>query len=129
MGFLANGLTFQMSRFQEVAEQYLTIKFRGPIEFMCECPLCGGGASLQFNIEKGLWTCFRCSEGGSAKKLVQRIGGQYIEPGVSSELLRMQFDRLRTNLRRKDREEEDSGDTGVSEHTLLRYQGPDHPYW
>lgn len=94
---------------------------------MCACPFCDGASSLQFNIEKGLWNCFRCSEKGNAKSLVRRLGGQYIDPVVSSEVLRAQFDRLRTKLRLEKQETEK--DDRLPESSLLRYSGPTHPYW
>lgn len=117
-----------MSRYQDVAEQYLEIVLRGPVEYMCRCPFCDGASSLQFNIERGLWTCFRCSDGGGAKSLVKRLGGRYVDPAVSVDLLHMQFDRLRT-INKKRYQEDDLATEYLPETTLLRYGGPTHEYW
>lgn len=51
-------------------------------EHLCVCPICGG-RSLYFNDHKGLWKCFKCAEGGSARKLVELLDGTYSEPEMS----------------------------------------------
>lgn len=51
-------------------------------ENQCECPFCGGTASLQFNDVKGLWICFKCGEKGTAKYLIELLEGNYREPDI-----------------------------------------------
>lgn len=111
-------------RFEAIAEQYLTVVLRGPVEYMCACPLCDGDASLQFNTEKGLWTCFRCGQGGTAERLVKLIGGTYSDPAVSVEVLQTALDRLKTSF--KDYKPQ----TILEDSYLLRFEG-DSPngYW
>lgn len=112
------------ARFEPIAEQYLDVKLRGPVEFMCQCPFCSGSSSLQYNIENGLWVCFRCDAKGNAKSLVRRLGGSYSDPAVSVEVLTKALDKLR--LKGKHDEEERVYD----ESYLLRFEGdsPDE-YW
>lgn len=88
-------------RFQAVAEKYLNVVLQSPSEWMAQCPLCDGEASLQFNIERGLWVCFRCGQGGSAKRLVKMIGGTYSDPYVSVEILQSALDHLRASTKQK----------------------------
>lgn len=112
-------------RFVGVADKYLDVVLRGPSEWMCACPLCDGASSLQFNIDTGLWVCFRCEQGGSAKKLVRQIGGTYTDPAVSVEVIQQALDRLKLK-RRGDTEEVKI----LSESYLARFDG-DSPggYW
>lgn len=109
--------------FEALAEKYLDIVLRGPVECMARCPLCDGEASLQFNIEKGLWVCFRCGQGGTAKRLVSLIGGSYTDPYVSVEVLQGALDHLRTINNIK-------GPRHLDESYLARFEG-DSPdgYW
>lgn len=113
-----------MERFQQIAERYLKVNLNSSKEWMCACPFCDGANSLQFNIEKGLWTCFRCNEGGNAKRLVQKLGGSYTDPAVSTETIYASLDRLRLKERR------DNGPRILDENYLLRFTGgPPHEYW
>jgi DNA primase len=111
------------ARFEDIAENYLDPKVRGQEEFMCVCPFCAGGTSLQFNIESGLWVCFRCDAKGNAKALVKKLGGVYSDPVISAEHIRARLDRLRMRNKKAGK-----GDTVLEERTLARYAFPDD-YW
>jgi len=113
-------------RFEEIAERWLDVVNRSSSgEWMCRCPFHGedNTPSLQFNVNKGLWICFVCEEGGSAKRLVKKLGGVYSDPAISTQMLRQSLDRLRLNLK---------GDKSVpvlDEKYLLRFGGIPHEYW
>jgi Toprim domain len=100
-------------RYTDLMLNNLTVVQRGS-ENVCGCPFCGGRASLYFKDEDGLWICFKCGEGGNAKKLVELLEGTYVEP-------EMELAELNEGLR------ELSGDTyeperaSVPESMLLRY--------
>ena len=110
-------------RFEPIADKYLNPKIRGVSEWMCECPFCGGHASLQFNVDVGLWYCFRCEAKGTAKSLVRRLGGDYSDPVVSVQHIREQMDRMKLRKKR-----EQLGSRVFPENTLRRYDFPD-VYW
>lgn len=110
-------------KFEPLADQYLNVKVRGSDEFMAECPFCSGGSSLQFNINQGLWVCFRCDEKGNAKRLVQKLGGVYTDPTVSVEHIREHMDRIRTRMKRRNKEQ-----VYLEDSYLARYDFPDD-YW
>lgn len=113
-------------RFEEVAERWLDIVSRSPSgEFMCRCPFHGedNTPSLQFNVNKGLWVCFVCEEGGTAERMVKRLGGIYSDPAVSTEMLRASLKRLKKSLRG-----DDAGVPVLDEKYLLRFNFP-HDYW
>jgi len=75
-------------RFEKLADKWLVVKLRGGQEFMCECPKHEDlSPSLQFNVDKGLFVCFSCGWKGTARKLVQELGGQYSEPEIQRENL------------------------------------------
>lgn len=110
-------------RFESIAERYLNPVIRGNTELMCECPFCQGTASLQFNVDNGLWLCFRCDAKGSSKTLVKRLGGTYTDPAVSVEAIHKHMDRLRM-LRKR----EEKSDRVLDESVLRRYKFRDS-YW
>jgi DNA primase len=112
------------ARFEQIVDRYLKVVLRSGDEYMCGCPFCNGSDCLQFNVVKGLWNCFTCSEGGSAKRLVNRLGGTYTDPAISVEVLRAAIDGMK--LRRKNRE---SKEEVLPEVTLARYAGIPHEYW
>lgn len=110
------------ARFETLVEQTLEIKSRGTDEFMCQCPFCDGATSLQFNIEKGLWVCFKCDLKGNAKTLVKKLGGIYADPEVS-------VDHLRNAMKRIEVEYSDEPKIKLlAESHLNRYKG-DTSYW
>lgn len=114
-------------RYSEVAERWLDVVLRSPSgEWMTRCPFHGedNSPSLQFNIEKGLWVCFRCEAKGNAKTLVKRLGGQWTDPVVSTEYLHAQLDRLL--LKQKGGEKPMPT---FDENYLLRFGGFPHEYW
>lgn len=111
-------------RFEPIADRYLEPVIRGSDEYMCKCPFCEGKSSLQFNIDTGLWVCFRCDAKGNAKTLVKRMGGTYTDPHVSVEAIRKHMDRLRTLKKREGKEVA----RVLDENVLRRYGFPDD-YW
>ena len=113
------------ARFEDVAEKYLDVVIRGSREYMAVCPFCSGASSLQFNIELGLWNCFRCDAKGNAKQLVRRLGGIYSDPVVSTEMLHKTLDRMRINKKKR---EQDEGPRVYDESFLERYKFDD-VYW
>lgn len=110
--------------YEHIADRYLDVVLRGPTELMCKCPLCDGDASLQFNTEKGLWICFRCGQGGTAKRLVKLIGGTYADPEVSVQVLQTALDNLQNPKKSQQSKKV------FNENWLLRFEG-DSPdgYW
>lgn len=111
-------------RFEALAEQHLDIKVRGSSEFMTRCPFCDGDSSLQFNIDKGLWVCFRCDEKGNAKKLVRQLGGIYADPEISADYLRTALDRVQPNY-----SEDDDEEKVLPESHLNRFLNGGAEYW
>jgi len=67
------------SSFSRIMHDHLDVLQEGAEECVAVCPFCNG-RSLQFNTAKGLWICFKCGEGGNAKKLVEMLQGTYTEP-------------------------------------------------
>lgn len=106
--------------FENMAESHLDIVSRSGSEWMCACPYCGRASSLQFNVVKGLFNCFACSTGGTAKKLIQYVGGAYHQPGVS-------LDALQEELRRAFLPPEET--RILPESFLRRFGGKPHEYW
>ena len=92
---------------------------------MTRCPFHGedNTPSLQFNVNKGLWVCFVCEEGGTAERLVKRLGGVYSDPAVSTEMLRQSLNRLRLSMK------DDKSVPILEEKYLLRFGGIPHEYW
>lgn len=88
---------------------------------MCACPYCGRKASLQFNVIKGLFNCFGCGIGGSAKKLVKYLGGSYQNPGIDLSQLQNALDALN--------QPQPEGPRIYPESYLARFGGKPHEYW
>lgn len=112
------------ARFEDIAEKYLEPVIRGSKEFMCLCPFCSGASSLQFNIELGLWNCFRCDAKGNAQTLVRRLGGVYTDPAVSTEMLHKTLDRMRIKKKR-----ESESPVRVYDESMLERYKFDDVYW
>lgn len=110
-------------RFENIAENNLSPVIRGSQEYMCKCPFCDGAASLQFNVDNGLWVCFKCDAKGNSKTLVQRLGGTYTDPVLSVDHIREHIDRIRMRVKHSDQKFEP-----VDESTLRRFAFPDD-YW
>lgn len=113
-------------QFEAVAERWLTPVIRGSEEWMCACLFCPGSQSLQFNIRKGLWICFRCGKKGTAKELVESQGGSFSNPAVNTETVEARLAELQAELRDKRR-----GTTQrvLPETYLARFGGKPHEYW
>jgi len=111
------------ARYEHIAENFLSPKVRGQQEFMCACPFCAGETSLQFNIDSGLWVCFRCDAKGNAKTLAKRLGKTFTDPALSVEHIRQRMDRMRLERRRRT-----EGSRVLEENYLKRFQFDD-PYW
>lgn len=110
-------------RFEKFAETYLTVTLRGSHEWMCVCPLHDDrGASLQFNVSKGLWNCFGCQQGGSAKSLARLLDVSYDDPAVGTLELRKRLNDIRKKKNAADPEP-------LPESTLTRYGIHRHEYW
>lgn len=110
-------------QYESIAEKYLTPVVRGTSEYMTTCPFCDGRASLQFNIDSGLWVCFRCEKKGNAKSLVQQLGGTYADPVVSVHAIYERLDRIHMAQKQKD-----EGPRVYDEAYLKRFEFPDE-YW
>lgn len=110
-------------KYETLADTYLDAKVRGSSEFMCTCPFCEGSSSLQFNIDSGLWVCFRCDEKGNAKRLVEKMGGVYADPVASVEHLRAHLERTRARIQKKE-----AVASVLDEHHLARFDFDDG-YW
>lgn len=110
-------------RFEDLARKYLDVVTDSGTEFMCRCPFHEDSSpSLQFNVEKGLWICFQCEQGGTAKSLIKRIGGTYSEPAVSVQILQKSLDRLVL------KDKEGAKDVFLPESYLARFAS-EHEYW
>lgn len=112
-------------RYEPIADRWLEPVIKGEQEWMCKCPFCHGDSSLQFNVDSGLWVCFRCDAKGNSERLVKRLGGTYTNPAVSIEHLRQRIDRM--NLERRKGKHHDAPEP-YDEHYLRRFDFPD-PYW
>lgn len=112
------------NRFEAIAERWLDVKLRGPVEFMASCPWCNGTESLQFNTSKGLWLCFKCEKRGTAESLVRSLGGSYSAPEVAFEDLETQLRGLQVS-----RQAPGASSVVLPESLLARYKGKPHEHW
>lgn len=72
-----------MKDYSDVAEKYLDVTLRSGTEWMARCPFHDdSSASLQFNVEKGLYYCFACHAKGNIKTFLRHFGAQYRDPEV-----------------------------------------------
>lgn len=111
-------------KFEKFADTYLTVTLRGPQEWMCVCPLHDDrGASLQFNVKKGLWVCFGCQQGGTVKSLARRLNVSYSEPAPNSLDLRK---RLNDVIKHKG---DKKNPEPLPESYLRRFGIERHEYW
>lgn len=115
-----------MSKYEAVAERWLTPVLRSGDEWMCACPFCGGGHNLQFNTNKGLWICFRCEKKGTAQSLVTALGGSYTNPAHNVEMVRESLNALRKKIKAQ---RKGLGDEILPENYLARFAGKPHEYW
>lgn len=111
------------AQFEKFAETYLSVTLRGGREWMCVCPLHDDrGASLQFNVEKGLWVCFGCQQGGSAKSLARRLDVSFEDPALDTLELRK---RLNDAVKHKEKHRPEP----LPESYLTRFGIQTHDYW
>jgi DNA primase len=110
------------ARFEKWAETYLNVTLRGGSEWMAVCPLHDDrGASLQINVNKGLWVCFGCQQGGTVKSLSNRLGVNYADPSVPVADLRSALERATTPP--------EPSIEPLPESYLKRFGIEMHPYW
>lgn len=111
------------ARFEKFADTNLTVTLRGGKEWMCVCPLHDDrGASLQFNVVKGLWVCFGCQQGGTVKSLARRMNVSYEDPAPDTLDLRK---RLNDVVKRKGEKKAEP----LPESYLRRFGIERHDYW
>ena len=69
--------------YADVADKYLEVTLRSGSEWMARCCFHeDSSASLQFNIDKGLYYCFACHAKGNIKTFLRHFGQTYREPEV-----------------------------------------------
>lgn len=108
-------------QYAELAEKHLAVSIRSGNEVMARCIFHDdSNASMQFNVEKGLFICFSCGERGNAKKLQRQLGIRWQEGEIDVADIRAKLDRLRSP---------EAGRLPVLDETFLdRYRFPT-PYW
>lgn len=110
--------------FADFAERYLDIRDRTGHEWMCICLFHeDSNASMQFNVEKGLFVCFACGTGGSYRKIERRLGVDHREIGVSLDVVYRRINDLRKLAR------QDEGPRILPESTLAAYRAIPHDGW
>jgi DNA primase len=70
-------------KYESFAQQYLDVvhSSEGSPEVMCRCVLDEHSSpAFQFNLDSGLFYCFRCDEGGSITSLMRHLGVSYRTP-------------------------------------------------
>lgn len=79
--------------YREFAEQNLTIQVRTGNEVMALCPFHDNqnSASLQFNVDKGLYTCFSCGASGNVRSMEKQFGVRFkdVEPDLEDILAKL----------------------------------------
>lgn len=86
-------------RYESFAQNHLDVGTRSGNEVMVRCVFHDNpnSRSMQFNVEKGLWNCFSCGEGGGIKKLSRRLGIRIAEePGAELNTLIGKLNSLRS---------------------------------
>jgi DNA primase len=110
--------------YEQWAETHLNVIVRTGDEWMVRCVFHEneGSPSMQFNIDKGLFVCFSCKEGGGMKKLTRHLGLQYQDPGADINDLIGRLNKLKS---------QNNGEmqlTVLDEDYLSRYRFPTR-YW
>ncbi len=109
-----------MRDYSALVEKNFDVVLRSGDEWMVRCPHHSDStASLQVNVQKGLWICFSCHRTGNAKTL---LGSDWREPDVDIDTVMAQLKLL---------EAADNGPTrpvALPESTLKRYRFPTD-YW
>ncbi len=86
-----------MYKYEALVEKHFQVGGRSGEEWMVRCiSHRDSTASMQINVEKGLWLCFTCGAKGNAKALLRELGLQWSEPEVDVADLRARIDALRT---------------------------------
>lgn len=113
-----------MAKYDTFAERNLNIINISGDEAMCRCLYHDdSNASMQFNVETGLWVCFGCGAKGTIKKLERELGLRVVED---------QIDVTDLIARLKEISDPEFGKVVdlpvVPESTLLKYKFPTK-YW
>lgn len=112
-----------MKGYIDLADKYLDVTLRSGDEYMARCFVHDdSSASLQFNVQSGLWVCFACGAKGNAKSLVRHFGGSYRDPEVDVADIYAKLD-LIDSVSKTDKKA-----TVLPESTLKRYAFPTD-YW
>lgn len=112
-----------MADYEEFAERHLNVQSKSGREWMCICVFHEDrNASMQFNIDKGMFVCFSCGVGGGIKKLEQRLGVSHQHIGVGVDTIYRKLNELRKQANREE------GPRIYPESHLQTFSMP-HPYW
>ncbi len=70
--------------YREFCESNFVVQVRTGNEYMCLCPFHDNqnSASLQFNVDRGLFTCFSCGASGNIRSLEKGLGVRFKEQEV-----------------------------------------------
>lgn len=110
-------------QFEDFAERYLNVQSITGAEWMCMCLFHDDhNASMQFNVDKGLFTCFSCGVGGSYRKIEKHLGIDHRAPGVGLDVVYRKLNELAKATNR------DEGPRVLDETQLLQYRIPT-PHW
>lgn len=76
-------------KYEDLVERHFQVVLRSGDEFMCRCLKHeDSSASLQFNVEKGLFYCFSCHWAGNVKTLTRELGESFRETVDVSDVLK-----------------------------------------
>lgn len=111
-------------RYADFAGKHLDITVVSGGEAMCRCIVHDDSkASMQFNLNTGLWVCFACGEGGNLKRLCRELGISIVaDPEPDIQELIKKLDLLRMPSRKAGQPEP------LDESHLTRYRFPTD-YW
>lgn len=110
-------------QYASFVERYLDPVSVSGNEAMCVCIFHDDhNASMQFNLDKGLFTCFSCNVGGSYKKIERKLGISHTDIGVGLDVIHRKLNDLKRNAGL------DEGPRLLPESTLQRYTMPTD-YW
>lgn len=109
--------------FASFVERYLNPVSVSGKEVMCVCIFHDDhNASMQFNLEKGLFNCFSCQVGGSYRKIEKKLGIAHSEIGVSLDVILRKLNELKHGAGR------DKGMRVIPETELNKFTMPTD-YW
>lgn len=76
-------------KYEDLVERHFQVVLRSGDEWMCRCLKHEDtSASLQFNVEKGLFYCFSCHWSGNVKTLTRELGESFRETVDVSDVLK-----------------------------------------